>query len=88
MTWGMGMDVVEAHEQFGLALYEDGACLDTVDPTNLVRWNRTGNHLTIVVRRQGATRAVLQTVRVPVIPGNEKAPMILASWIPQQPLPI
>ncbi|UPG92802.1 hypothetical protein [Luteibacter aegosomatissinici] len=72
----------------GLVLFENGVALEPVDPTNLIAWNRTGNHLTVVVRRQGAAHTIAQAVRVPVIPGNEEAPTILASWIPQKPLPL
>jgi hypothetical protein len=76
------MAIVEAPETCDLVLFDAGIAQEAVNPTNLVEWHRLGNWLTVVVRHPGAVRPILMQCRVPVVPGNERAPVVLASWIP------
>jgi hypothetical protein len=57
--------------------------LDSVARDGLVSWQRHANMLTLQVRRPGAARVILETVRVRVVPGNEQALSVLASWTPE-----
>jgi hypothetical protein len=75
-------DVLDRDPAEQLMLFDEGIRLLAINPTNLIGWNRMGNRLVVHVREHGAARPIVHAIRVCIAPGNERAPRVLATWIP------